>query len=93
MNNPNVDKQKWKVIEVGASSSYHDISLVSKNYSYTSKNYLGKNPKTRNQWRRNRHKKSALEAEESSNNGKSPTLTNDPVAKRSMKERLFPLCY
>ena len=45
-------QQKWKLVEVGQGSSYNDNSQVSKNYSYGTKNYLGKNPMTRTQWRR-----------------------------------------
>lgn len=30
---PNIDQQKWKVIEVSVGSSYHDNYEVSKNYS------------------------------------------------------------
>lgn len=51
------DKEKWKLVEVGVGSSYLDNSHTSKKYSYISKNYLGKNPMTRTQWRRNQKNK------------------------------------
>lgn len=57
------DQHKWRLIKVGATLSYQDNSQVSKNYSYTSKNYLGKNLITRTQWRRHQRKtKASLEA-------------------------------
>lgn len=88
---PNVDKQKWKVIEFGVGSSYHDNSQVSKNYSYASKIHLGKMPMTRTQWRRHqRKKKVAYEAEELNKNVKSPTLIDDRVEKKPMKEIISP---
>src|ERR1044072_1055127 len=100
-------QQKWKVIEVGEGSAFHDNSQVSKNYSYTSKNYMGKNPMTRKQWRRYQRKKK-VEAQASTSNSKAnfppltrahvgkqlsyPPLTNVQVGKKPMSERLhFPL--
>lgn len=46
---------------------------------------------TRTQLRRHqRKKKVAMEAVESSNNGKSPTLIEDQMEKKPMRERIFP---
>src|ERR1044072_533713 len=95
------NQEKWKVIEVGEGSAYHDNSQMSKNYSYTSKNYMGKNPMTRTQWRRYQRKKKA-EAQASTSNSKAnfppltrahvgkkltyPPLTNAQVGKKPMAE-------
>src|ERR1044072_4035803 len=99
------NQKKWKVIEVGQGSAYHDNSQVSKNYSYTSKNYMGKNLMTRTQWRRyQRKKKAEAQASTSSSNANFPPLTRAHVGKRltfpplakaqaekkPMSERLFP---
>src|ERR1044072_780030 len=99
------NQQKWKVIEVGQGSAFHDNSQVSKNYSYTSKNYMGKNPMTRTQWRRFQRKKKAEDQASTSSSkanfpqltkahvGKRitfPPLTNAHVGKKPMAERLFP---
>lgn len=46
---PKTDHQKWKSIEVGATSSYHDNSQVLNKYSYASENYLGNKPMTMTQ--------------------------------------------
>lgn len=53
----NNDQQKLRLVEVGANSSCHDNSEVSKKCLYTSTNYLGNKSMIRTQWRRHQRKK------------------------------------
>ena len=79
------------MVEVGQGSAYNDNSQVSKNYSYGTKNYLGKNPMTRTQWRRfQRKKKPEAEATTSSSSSKFPSLTRAQVEMKPMENRLCP---
>lgn len=52
---PTADMGKWKLIEFGMGSLYHDNSQ--KKHSYIPKKYMGKNPMTRTHWRRHKRNK------------------------------------
>lgn len=80
------NQQKWKVVNIGVGSSYHDNSHMTKKYSYGPHNYLGKNP-----WRGHNgvdtreSKKVAYEVVGSKCNNKTPKKRTSEVAKRPVK--------